>query len=144
MRPVLYKRSYNCVTMSTSSDVSSRFEQYVVIRFLTIEKCLAVEIHKYSKSAYGNGKMSNQHVRRWCQMFEGGQTSITNNKRVGRLVSVDWCTDNERVGRPVSASTDDLLVKIDVVIQSNRNVRLSLIANIVNEPITQKLGILGL
>ncbi len=103
--------------MSTLRDVLSRFEQLAIFQFLTIEKCSAAEIHKLLKSAYGNGVMSIQHVRKWRRMFEGERTSITNNERVGPSVSV---------------STDDLHAKIDAVIQSNQNVRLSLIANEVN------------
>ncbi len=104
--------------MSTSCDVPSTFEQRTIIWFLRIEKCSAAEIHKRLKSTYGNDIISIQHVRKWHRTFEGGQTSITNN---------------ERVGKPVSPSTEDLNAQIDAVIQSNRNVRLLLIANKVND-----------
>ncbi len=79
--------------MSTSCYVPSRFEQLAIIQVLTIEKCSAADIHKRLKSAYDNGVMSIQHVRKWHRMFDEGRTSIT---------------DNERVRRPVFISTDDL------------------------------------
>ncbi len=58
--------------------------------------------------------MSVQAERKLCRLFKSGRTNVF---------------DEEWEGRPVSASTNELCVKIDATIKENRNIRLSLLSN---------------
>ncbi len=59
-----------------------------VIHFLVLENVVPNEIHRCVIAAYGSEVMFVQAVRKWYHQFENGKTSVFNEERAGRSVSV--------------------------------------------------------
>ena len=95
--------------MSASTDF--RIKQRLVIQFLTLEGCAAIEIHKHMKAVYGDGCMDVKNVRKWVRRDNSccaGEMSVS---------------DEHRPGRPISVTCDENKCRVDAMIQENRRIK---------------------
>lgn len=100
---------------------SVRFKQRAVIEFLTAEGVPPIEIHRQMLAVYGEDCVDVSTVRRWAKKCKGGKPGRT-----------DLC-DQERSGRPVTATDQFHVGKVDELIKDNRQ--------ITQREIAAKLGI---
>ncbi len=61
--------SYSTITMELPLVSSSNLEHRSIIRFLTMENVLAVEVHRQFVNVYDNCVMNVQNVRKWRRDF---------------------------------------------------------------------------
>jgi histone-lysine N-methyltransferase SETMAR len=85
-----------------------------VIRFLRLKGTSPAEIHRQVVEVYGANIMSRKHVWVWCTAFDNGRTDVQ---------------DEQRSGWPSTSTTDDNVCRIEGLIQENRRIRLSYIAD---------------
>ncbi|XP_070617038.1 protein GVQW3-like isoform X1 [Erythrolamprus reginae] len=100
---------------------SVRFKQRAVIEFLTAEGVPPIEIHRQMLAVYGVDCVDVSTVRRWAKKCKGGQPGRT-----------DLC-DQERSGRPVTATDQFHVKRVDELIKDNQQ--------ITQREIAAKLGI---
>lgn len=95
--------------MSTTIASPAKCEVRAVIRFLQAEGCNAAEIHRRISTVYGETSMSDSKVRQWCRNFKAGRTDVHDAGGQGRK----------------SASTNDLIQRVDEAIRENRRFTIS-------------------
>ncbi len=82
-------------------------EQWSVVKFLTVENVLVIEIFWRLREKFGNVVVTVWYVQKWVNAFREGCTDVQDQSYLGRLVSV---------------IIPALIVKIDENIQDNYNI----------------------
>lgn len=84
---------------------TSKTDQRAVIKFLTLEGCKPVDIHRRMLAVYGDTCVSKPTVTRWARMFSDGRQETT---------------DSPRPGQAHKVVTEKLITDIDTAIKGNR------------------------
>ncbi|KAJ4426467.1 hypothetical protein ANN_27281 [Periplaneta americana] len=82
-----------------------------VIRFLNARHLKPAEIYRQLKEVYGDTVMNEINVKKWCEMFNNGQTNVHDETRPGRpsLITEDLKTKvNDRILQDRRTSLDEL------------------------------------
>ncbi|KAJ4425650.1 hypothetical protein ANN_27846 [Periplaneta americana] len=82
-----------------------------VIRFLNARHLKPAEIYRQLKEVYGDTVMNERNVRKWCEMFNNGQTNVHDETQTGRpsLITEDLKTKvNDRILQDRRTSLDEL------------------------------------
>ena len=95
------------------SDIS-KCEYRAIIKFLTLEKEPANNIHERLVSVYGDSVASYATVTRWVAEFKRGRTSLE---------------DNPRAGRPVDATSDDCCHAVETLVMGDQRLKVAEIAS---------------
>ncbi|XP_055695057.1 protein GVQW3-like [Lutzomyia longipalpis] len=94
-----------------------KLEYRAVIKFLTKERTAPSDIHKRLQAVYGKDAPSRSTVKAWARQFRLGKQSIG---------------DEPRSGRPVEATGDDMVLKINELITENNQLTKKQLANMLN------------
>ncbi|KAJ4433875.1 hypothetical protein ANN_16188 [Periplaneta americana] len=97
--------------MNDVIDNPSDCEVRSVIRFLNARHLKPAEIYRQLKEVYGDTVMNERNVRKWCEMFNNGQTNVHDETRPGRpsLITEDLKTKvNDRILQDRGTSLDEL------------------------------------
>jgi len=94
------------------SDIS-KSECRALIKFLSLEKQLANNIHKRLVSVYWDSAPSYASVTRWVAKFKCSQTSLEDDPRAGRLVD---------------ATSDDCCHAVETLVMGDRRLKVQEIA----------------
>ncbi|KAJ4439542.1 hypothetical protein ANN_07666 [Periplaneta americana] len=97
--------------MNDVIDNPSDCEVRSVIRFLNARHLKPAEIYRQLKEVYGDTVMNERNVRKWCEMFNNGQTNVHDETRPGRpsLITEDLKTKvNDRILQDRRTSLDEL------------------------------------
>jgi len=84
------------------SHSSSMEEQRIVVKFCTLLRKSNTEIHSDLVRAYGDEALSLRTVQKWAKLFRDGRESTA---------------DDPRSGRPVTATSEDHIVKTKQLIE---------------------------
>jgi hypothetical protein len=103
--------------MAGMAETWSNIEVRSVIRFLHQKGTSPAEIHHQLVEVYSANIMSWKQVWVWCTAFDNGRTDVQ---------------DEQRSGRPSTSTTDDNLCRIEGLIQEDRRIRVSDIADKLN------------
>ncbi|KAJ4427362.1 hypothetical protein ANN_24982 [Periplaneta americana] len=82
-----------------------------MIRFLNAQHLKPAEIYRQLKEVYGDTVMNERNVRKWCEMFNNGQTNVHNETRPRHpsLITEDLKTKmNDRILQDRRTSLDKL------------------------------------
>ena len=90
-----------------------KYEYRAMIKFLTLEKQSANNIHERLRNVYGDSAASYATVARWVVGFKRVQTSLE---------------DGPRAGRPVEATTDDCCHAVEMLVMRDQPVEVLQIA----------------
>src|SRR6266536_6390215 len=85
-----------------------KIEQRSVIKFLTLEKNAPKEIHERLVVVYGESAASCSTVKVWSSRFKRGILSLE---------------DDRRSGCPISAVTDENILKVEQMLMNNRSLK---------------------
>jgi histone-lysine N-methyltransferase SETMAR len=96
--------------MTTVSLIASRKEQRAVIRFFWAKGLKPTQILTEMLPVYGQKCVPRSTIHRWCDKFARGRRSLV---------------DEKRSGRPVVATNNDAVTKVDAFIRSDRRVSIS-------------------
>jgi len=91
----------------------SKCEYRAVIKFLTLEKQSANNIHERLTNVYGDSAPSYATVTRWIAEFKRGRTSLEDDPRAGRLAE---------------ATTDDYCHVVEMLVMGDRRLKVLEIA----------------
>jgi len=105
--------AYEWLHLLEKSDIS-KCEYHTIIKFLTLEKQPANNIHECLVRVYGEGASSYATVTRWVAEFKRGRTSLE---------------DNPRAGRPVDATGDDCCHAVKTLVMGDRRLKVAEIAS---------------
>jgi DNA-binding Lrp family transcriptional regulator len=103
--------------MAGLAETWSNIEVRSVIRFLHLKGTSPAEIHRQLVEVHGANVMSRKQVWVWCTAFDNGRTDVQ---------------DEQQSGRPSTSTTDDNLCHIEGLIQEDRRIRVSDIADELN------------
>jgi len=84
--------------MSASTDFC--IKQQSVIKFLTLEGCAPIKIHRLMKAVYGDGCVGVKNVRKWVWHAKSccaDEMSVLDEHRLGRPISVTRDENQRRV-----------------------------------------------
>ena len=99
--------------MAAHLETWSKEEIRAVIRFLNAKSLNPTEIHKELQSVYGEHVISRTQVYHWCNLFEAGNSDLT---------------DREGRGRSITATSEDNVKRVDELIRQDRRLKLHEIA----------------
>ena len=99
--------------MGDSTD-SRKIEHRAIIKFLTSEEISATEIHERLVKYSGTDAPSKPTVCRWRLEFKRGRTSVE---------------DDNRPGRPISVTDEQNVLKVQEIVRSDRRLKLRQIAH---------------
>src|SRR5215469_9882069 len=99
--------------MAGHLDFWTKGEVRAVIRFVNAKGVPPGELHSQLVEVYGANVMKQRQVYNWCDKFNKGQTS---------------CTDEARSGRRRSSITDDTIQQVNEEIQKDRRVKIRTVA----------------
>lgn len=101
--------------MASVSD--PRYKQRAVIEFLIAERENVGNIHKRLCAVYGDCAVDRNPVGRWAKRVKASESLTTQLQ------------DLPRSGRPVSATTPDMLRRVDVIIRADRRITVQHLAS---------------
>ena len=100
-----------------------KIEHRAITKFLTSENCASTEIRERLVKYSGTDAPSLETIRRWTLEFKRGRTSLE---------------DDHRPGRPISVTCEQNVLKVQDIVKSNRRLKSSQVASAFRKVVYEK------